>query len=332
MDASRYRLREFEDRDFPALAELRHRVDPERKASVEELRHSDELQRRPPKVYEHFAIEDRTRGVAVAFGRVFTDSDTMDTKGLWADVAVDPDHRGRGLGRTLSATAVDRARAAGATSLFASARASDPRALAFFEVQGFRERRRRWWSRLALPAPAVHAIPRPTAALRAAGFSFTTLAEEGADRVEVRQALHGVFSSILADEPRIGQYQPPDFATFQADMFEGPGFLPEAFLLAKQGEEWVGVCVLERAPDEPGVLHQMLTGTVRAARGRGVATELKVRSVEFGERAGFRAIRTSNDSQNYPMWAINEKLGFRRELVRIEGEKPLGGPAPDPAP
>jgi mycothiol synthase len=101
----------------------------------------------------------------------------------------------------------------------------------------------------------------------------------------------------------------------------------EAFFLARKDDIYVGVSKLEPLPGEPKVLHQTFTGTLREFRGRGIATELKRRTVAYAQEHEFRAIRTSNDSLNYPMWAINAKLGYRRKVERVQFEKPVPPPA-----
>ena len=66
------------------------------------------------------------------------------------------------------------------------------------------------------------------------------------------------------------------------------------------------------------------TGTRAAYRGRGIASELKRRALEYARGKGFRYLRTVNDSLNLRMWAINEKQGFRRTVEWVALERRLG--------
>jgi len=59
------------------------------------------------------------------------------------------------------------------------------------------------------------------------------------------------------------------------------------------------------------------TGVDREYRGRGLATLLKLATIEFVQRNGIAAMRTTNDTVNYPMVAVNEKLGYRRLPARV---------------
>ena len=328
MDETRYRLREFLDRDYASLARTSHRLNPERYPSVSELRHWDEVRRRPPMVYRSFTVEAVGAGTGVAYGELFTELDTVDPNYLRLGVTVDPDHQRQGIGRYLARVLESEARALGATRLWAQARADRPRDLSFGLQQGFEERRRTWESTLELPAPGYAAVPRRAEGLAKEGIEFATLAEEGPGRPEVRTEVHRLFNAALADEPRMGPYTPSTLDQFVSFNLETPGFLPDAFFLARKGDRYVGVSNLELLAAEPGVLYQVFTGTLREFRGRGIATELKRRTVEYAQQHGFRAIRTGNDSLNAPMWAINEKIGYRRKVERVQFEKVVSRPPP----
>ena len=80
------------------------------------------------------------------------------------------------------------------------------------------------------------------------------------------------------------------------------------------------------ALDDPSFLWQGLTGVRRAARGRGIAMALKLRTVRYALDRGVEHIKTWNDQYNRPMLAINEALGFERQPAWITYEKDLSVP------
>jgi RimJ/RimL family protein N-acetyltransferase len=104
---------------------------------------------------------------------------------------------------------------------------------------------------------------------------------------------------------------------------KNPQLLPEGYFIAKDGPKYVGMSDVHRIDTEPGVLQQDDTGVIREYRGRGIATALKLKITEFGQRNGYRMIKTWNDSVNAAMLAVNVKLGFKRQVGWILMEKIL---------
>ncbi len=316
-----YHIRPFEPKDYSREADVHAAVEPERKFSAAEIRHFDEKVFAPPLTNFKLVSEDPATGLAVAFGYLHSDVESSDPSCLWVDVVVDPRHQQRGIGRALADALGARARQLGAQRLWAAVRTSDHRAVRFLALQGFSERARTWRSRLELAEAALP--PNRTRELSDEGFTFTTLDQEDTRDPRLLRELHELTTTVTADEPRLGTYTPVTFDQFLERDLRGPGCLMDAFFLARKGDRLVGLSALWRAEGEPGVLLQAFTGTRREVRGKGVATELKRRAVEYGRAHAFRAIRTGNDSRNEPMLAINRKLGFKPEAVRIIAEKVL---------
>ena len=89
---------------------------------------------------------------------------------------------------------------------------------------------------------------------------------------------------------------------------------PEAFFLARIEAECVGLSFL--GPEEvAGEVRQGDTLVHPSWRRRGIATALKVRTVEWARAQGYTAILT-NTANAGGMLAINLSLGFER----LEGE------------
>lgn len=324
-DEGRYRIRDFLAEDIPALTELRNRIYPDNPSSVEEVRHWMRLLEDPHLQYRRWAVEERGSGRLAAMGGIEQVPFNYHPRKFWVDVLVDPDHRRRGLGTTLYERLEGEARSRDAILLWAGVRADLPDSVRFFERRGFLELRRLRRSRLdlgAAPPPGV-APPGP---LRAEGLQFTTLEQEGPSRDEVRRKLYGLYVRSSEGIPTMGERTPLTFEQFVQFELEGPDFFPQGTFLAVDGDRYVGLTVIEPQPARPDTAHVAFTGTVPEYRGRGVATELKRRSVEFARRAGFRWMDTGNDYANAPIWSINERLGFRTVETFITGEKTLTAP------
>lgn len=322
MNKEAYRIRPFESRDYPNEAKVRGRVDPETVVTAEEIRHFDVNLFPPPMTHVKIAAEERGNREAVGFGYLTSDIESFDPQTFWVEVVVDPEHQRRGVGNALALEVYREANQRHARRLWAGVRTVDARAVRFLGQQGFSERHRTWRSRLEVSTATM--LPDRTAELRREGFSFTTLDQENLDSLPLKRELYDLTIAASADEPRLGTYTPVTFEQFVERDLRGPSFLPDAFFLAKLDGRFVAMSVLWRANGEPGTLRQAFTGTRREFRGRGLATELKRRTVEYARAHGFRSIRTGNDSRNHPMLAINRKLGFRPEVTRIIAEKNLG--------
>jgi mycothiol synthase len=323
MDERRYRIRGAEPRDREPEARIWNRVFSGEPRTAEELEQEERVLAVPPMLQVKVVAEDRRSGEAVGFGYLNTDPESFDPHTFWVGVMVDPDHQRRGVGLALAAAVEREAKLRGATSMLASARLDDARGSRFLARQGFVEVRRRWRSRLDVDSSPP--IPDRTAELARIGVTLTTLAEEGPERPDVLRKVWELVRTAAADEPRIGRYTPLSFDLFLEWNRRCIATMPEAFFLARAGDRYVGACHLDRFDAEPESLHQLFTGTHPDWRGRGIATALKRRTVEFARAHGYRSIRTSNDSLNGRMWAINEKMGFRREREQVEAEKHLPG-------
>ncbi|MFC7744892.1 GNAT family N-acetyltransferase [Nocardiopsis composta] len=89
----------------------------------------------------------------------------------------------------------------------------------------------------------------------------------------------------------------------------GPRLDHELSLIAISGGEPIGIAAI--LSDGAKALKHSITGTVRAHRGRGIATYAKTAALHRARERGFTVSYTDNDTGNAPMLAINGKLGYR---------------------
>ena len=308
--------------DYEAMSRLQRRLYPDHPVSAEEFRQWNRIVDGSEGFRQRLAAEERGSGMLVAWAALYNHPWTLDRDKYSIEVAVDPEIQCRGLGRHLFAVLEGRATERRALALWATVRAGDERGLRFFTRCGFVERRRGWTSRLDLNTVSP-GQPNPNDGWEKAGVVFTTIAKEGPDQRGVQEQLFRLQTTSGLDVPSLGQPTIPAFAQFLEATFRGPGFLPEGVFVARVGDRYVSMTSLSKLPNEPDTLHVDYTGTLREFRGMGLASEVKRRSVEFARSRGYHYLRTENDSQNVPMWTINERLGFRTERVYIHGEKIL---------
>jgi GNAT superfamily N-acetyltransferase len=103
---------------------------------------------------------------------------------------------------------------------------------------------------------------------------------------------------------------PTGLEHYVKNVLENPGFMADAYWVALDGDEYVGMSNLWRNLSDPQKLNTGLTGVRRSHRRRGIATALKVRGIKFAQAHGKTAIETGNEEHN-PMYQLNLQLGFQ---------------------
>lgn len=324
MDA-RYRVRPFRDDDYQADADISNRLFPDQPTTAEEGRRWDRAVLGAGLFKEDLAAVESSTGRVVGVGHLGHMPFSSDRDWYGIGLSVDPDHQRLGIGTELYRRLESTARSRRAEGLRSGAREDDARGVRFFRAAGFEERRRGWMSTLDLTRPPtefeIHGATTP----RASGITFTTLADLGADRPETLERFHRLHQATSPDAPTMGHSSTLTFDQFRELLLDPADLLPEGVFFACDGERLVAFTMLSTDPSDPAGLNTPFTGTMRAYRGRGLATALKCRAMQFARSHGYRSIRTGNDSTNLPMWSINERLGFRRQRLWIFGEKTLSG-------
>jgi GNAT superfamily N-acetyltransferase len=89
-----------------------------------------------------------------------------------------------------------------------------------------------------------------------------------------------------------------------------PGMHEDRFWIAREGDEVVGVSVLEYPPVR-GIVGTAWTATARRVRGRGIARALKCETLMQAIALGVDRVRTGNDGANDPILHINASMGYR---------------------
>ena len=149
----------------------------------------------------------------------------------------------------------------------------------------------------------LHALERAAAS----GLVLTTLAAERERRPECLPSLHRLRVAVDADIPTAEPYPILNLDDFRREAEEA---WADGFLIAKRGDEYVGLSCLSQSPVDPRELHQAITGVRADCRHQGVATALKARGVQMARERGYARIVTYVDSTNASMAALNRKLGF----------------------
>jgi len=256
--------------------------------------------------FAHLAVDEQGQGIGMAeLGRNAWTPPGV----LRLTLIVDPAWRNQGIGSQLFSDGFEVARAKGARCLESMLRDDDPHSLHFAGRRGYRLDRHIFDSTLDLTTfeeqPFVERLERA----QAAGFRFFTLADLEPLSEEVQRKLYELNRVTALDNPaNNGNFLP--FEEFRKEVLEASWFRPDGQILAAQDERWVGLAAVAWYP-QAGYAYNAFTGVDRAYRGQGLALALKLLAVRCARQYGAPCLRTSNDSRNAPMLAINRKLGYQ---------------------
>jgi GNAT superfamily N-acetyltransferase len=185
-----------------------------------------------------------------------------------------------------------------------------PEALAFAEKHGFRIQHHSFESVLDVAAFDIARYADSVRAAEAAGIRFSSLVVEGNTDANLEK-LFVLNTRVADDEPTSDGTAKHTFESWKARIAGSDWFYAPGQLLAIDGDQYIGLGAVGFEPD--GQAFNAFTGVLPGYRGRKIAQALKLKGVEFTRACGAKTIRTSNDSQNAPMLAINTKFGYQRE-------------------
>ena len=326
MNVAAITIRTFDAADYPALVAVSNALYADYPWSEEELRHWDSRYDGVRAQLHRLVAEDQQRRI-VGFAEYHHEPHEYHPQKLFIDLGVHPDVQGRGVGARLYEALLQELAALDPMVLWARARETSVQSVRFLERRGFVERRRAWESRLEVARFDPRRFQgKAERAVR--GLVVTTVAKERERDPQWLAKLYDLDVEVEADIPRVGDYTPPPREEHTRLLLENPGWIPEAHFLIIDGDRYIAQSNLFRSERLPDVLYQGITGTRRHYRGRGLALALKLCTVDYARRGGYREIRTWNDSLNAPMLHINTALGFVRQPAWITFEKLVRGEPP----
>ncbi|MEM7125584.1 MAG: GNAT family N-acetyltransferase [Chloroflexota bacterium] len=134
------------------------------------------------------------------------------------------------------------------------------------------------------------------------------------------QRAYHIIVTVDNDIPTADAQTPQPLEEFMKET-RHPNFLPEANFFAIDGDEWVGVSTLWKTASEK-CLSVDITGVLTSHRRKGIATALKLKTIEFAINYGATTIKTGNEENN-PMYDLNIMLGFKPKPAWLEMRKML---------
>ena len=298
---------DFSDEDYAAMLVIESAVFPEYTNSTEEWKHIDGA-RNPAHGYRRDIIE--RNGTPIAFGDC-GQAYWLDDDGTYEfNVYVHPDHeaadvRPAYLQLTLAAFAAHNPRTL-ITGMFSDHAAH----IRFLLDAGFAETMRELESELDVMAFDAARFEPVAARVRAAGIRIVPLSALQQSDPDWKREIYELRWTLSQDVPSTEPRSKPTFESFEAHILNSPHFVPEAWFVALDGDQYVGMSRGWIDGSNAAQFNNELTGTLRSHRRRGIATALKLHVIAFARENGARVIITGNAEGN-PMYALNQKLGFR---------------------
>jgi ribosomal protein S18 acetylase RimI-like enzyme len=302
-------IRPFEpdDRDIEAVVEIHNACWSDEPMTVEEWRHR--FQSRDTRYfYDRWFYE--LNGQVVAVGALMQPSWEFTPGSYLVDIEVRPEFRGRGIGTQMWQHLAEIVTERKATRLVAYTREDQSGSLHMLNKLGFKQVLREPRSMLDVTAfDPTHYVDTMTR-VEASGIELITLSEFMKRDPEWKQKLYEADTTIAMDIPMAQAYTPPPIEQYEKRHLAGPNFMPEAWMLALDEGEVVGISLLSKALARPEKLNTGLTGVRREYRRRGIATALKARAIAYAKSLGVKEIETGNEENN-PMFQLNLALGYQ---------------------
>jgi GNAT superfamily N-acetyltransferase len=196
--------------------------------------------------------------------------------------------------------------------------------LAFLKEHSFMEADRVLDLRLEIPETDVSPSLPVLEQAKDQGITIASLAEERIRDSRCAEKLYELTTVLHEDDPSRTQFAPPAFNAREALLWLNmPYVLPDAYFIAKHGNQYVGVSDVSLFEALPGGLTQGCTGVVRKFRRKGIATSLKRREIEYARKHGYKVIQSFNRPAQSALLALNQNLGFRVLSSNVTLEKCL---------
>jgi len=160
--------------------------------------------------------------------------------------------------------------------------------------------------------------------LEAQGFQFTNMEELG-DNQEVRRKLYTLNSTAAATDPGSDGISPwASFEEFEKDVCNSYWYHPNGQIVAidTQNGEWAAMSAITVFAGADHA-YNLFTGTDVRYRGRKLAQAVKALALRKARTFGVDTVRTSHNSENAAMIAIDSKLGYIRTPGTLIMEKEM---------
>lgn len=304
--------------DYETAVAIENANYPDLPQDAENWRHWDS-QREEKYLYRRYLAELGDQ--VVATGEIGHTSWSYQPGKFYIYVAVDPDLQQRGIGSAFYEYLLQELAPFEPAKLVTNARENHTQSFRFLENRGFQSMLRAPTSVLQVDAFDPEPFrPKVERALQS-GITVKTLAQLRDEDPDWKRKLYDLEWECLLDVPTTDPLTRRTIEQWEK-MFNSPNLLSDAWFIAVEGDQYVGLSVLWRNAGNPRLLETGLTGVLRSYRRRSIATAMKLQAIEYARQYGAQEIVTDNEENN-PMFQLNLQLGFMPTPAFHEFQKEL---------
>ena len=303
------------DHDLEGMVRVANLARPEILVTVDFMRYLDSII--DPKIKQKRWVAEMD-GKIVGYAMYTQDAAMYHPRKFRATAMVEPDYEKHGIGSALHETLLEDLKQHDPLELLLIVREDHERGVAFAKARGFVEFNRRWGSRLDLTTFDADPFLAKLKSVENSGIiirSYADLKNDPQYSATLEKECYELHSSLTDDIPMPLTQVNDTMEQFRKDILNNPSFLPDLSLIALKGDQFLGLT--EVIDLDNGNVLTWRTGTLRAYRREGIATTLKVRSIQIAKERGYQEMETFNDLVNEPILHVNDALGFVRDPAEL---------------
>ena len=306
------KIRTFTPDDYPAFVAIHNTqniVWPERPRTPEAWAEADRNRSPKSRHQRWVAVEN---GTVVGFSSYDQSPWSYPPQSFYINVEVFPEYQRRGIGSALYDQLIEGLQEFSPPALRADAFTNLPHGFTFLQKRGFYEAFRETPVHLEVASFDASPYTELEPKLNSQGIFIKTVTELKPDPNRDRK-IYELMCTVDEDVPHEGdQITEPDFDDWVGWGLNSPSVLQDAFLIAVQGDQYVGLRDLGNYADREALLGSLL-GVRRDYRKRGIALAMQLRNIAYAREHHYRLLKDCTAIQNVPMQALFNQLGFVRD-------------------